>query len=110
MYYAIVDDLSCRERPTGVLRRNYRDGGRRDEAFTQYLAWQRSSLLISAECGDLENEFIEFTAEQAGRIADRIRQSVTSNRVLSAVTDGLPALLEPGLAHATASAKKIFMP
>jgi hypothetical protein len=61
-----------------VLRRGYRDGGRRDEAFTQDLAWHRSSLLISAERGDLENEFIEITADEAGRIVDRISQSATS--------------------------------
>ncbi len=53
------------------------DGGRRDEAFTQDLVWQRSSLLISAERGDLENEFVEITAEQADEIANRIRQSAS---------------------------------
>jgi hypothetical protein len=76
-YYAIVDDLSSRDQPISVLRRSYRDGGRRDEAFTQDLVWQRSSLLISAERGDLENEFIEITAEQADEIANRIRQSAS---------------------------------
>jgi hypothetical protein len=74
-YYAIVDDLSSRCQPAGVLRRSYADGGRRDEAFTRDLAWHRSSLLISAERGDLENEFAEITAEQAGQIVGRIRQS-----------------------------------
>jgi hypothetical protein len=78
-YYAIVDDLSSREGPAGVLRRSYRDGGRRDEAFTRDLLWQRSSLLISAERGDLENEFVEITAEQANEIVNRITQSVTTN-------------------------------
>jgi hypothetical protein len=74
-YYAIVDDLSSRERPAGVLRRRYSDNGRRDEAFTRELAWHRSSLLVSAERGDLENEFVQITAEQASRIVDHIRQS-----------------------------------
>jgi hypothetical protein len=77
-YYAIVDDLSSRERPVSTLRRSYRDGGRRDEAFTQDLAWQRSSLLISAERGDLENEFVEITAEQAYEIANRIGQPASN--------------------------------
>ena len=76
-YYAIVDDLSSRDRPAGVLRRSYR-GGRRDEAFTQDLVWHRSSLLASAERGDLENEFVEITAEEASRIVNRIRQFATS--------------------------------
>ena len=35
-YYAVVDDLSSRERPAGVFRRTYtEDGGRSDEAFTR---------------------------------------------------------------------------
>jgi hypothetical protein len=88
IHYAIVDGLSNRERPAGVLRRSYRDGGRRDEAFTRDLVWHRSSLLISAERGDLENEFAEITAEQAGRIVGRIRQSVTGNQIRS-VPDGI---------------------
>ena len=34
-YYAIVNDLSSRERPAGVFRRTYTEaGGERDEAFT----------------------------------------------------------------------------
>jgi len=33
-YFVLVNDLSRRDRPVGVLRRGYRDGGRRDEAFT----------------------------------------------------------------------------
>jgi hypothetical protein len=78
-HYALVDDLSSPDQPVGLLRRSYRDGGRRDEMFTQDLVWQRSSLLISAERGDLENEFIEITAEEAGRIADQIRHSATSS-------------------------------
>jgi hypothetical protein len=78
MYYAIVDDLSSRDRPAGVLRRSYRDGGRRDEAFTRDLAWHRSSLLISAERGDLENELVRIAAEEASRLVDRIAQSAAS--------------------------------
>jgi hypothetical protein len=77
-HYALVDDLSRPDRPAGLLRRSYRDGGRRDEVFAGDLVWHRSSLLISAERGDLENEFIEITAEQAGRVADHIRRSATS--------------------------------
>ena len=74
-HYALVDDLSSPDRPAGLLRRSYRDGGRRDEAFTLDLLWHRSSLLICAERGDLENEFTMITADQASRIADRIRRS-----------------------------------
>lgn len=76
-YYTIIDDLSSREQPAGVLRRSYLDGASRDEALARDLAWHRSPLLISAERGDLENEFIEITAAEADEITNRIRQSVT---------------------------------
>ena len=77
-YYSIIDDPSSRERPAGVLRRIYtEDGGRRDEAFTRNLMWERSWSLVSAERGDLENEFIEITEDEANQIVDRIRAAVT---------------------------------
>jgi len=77
-YYAIVDDLSSREQPAGVLRRIYFEaGGRRDEAFSQDLVWERTAMLVSAERGDLQNEFIEITEEEANQIVARIRTDVT---------------------------------
>jgi hypothetical protein len=77
-YYAIIDDLSSRERPAGVLRRIYfESGGRRDEAFSSDLVWERTPMLVSAERGDLENEFIEITEDEANQIVERIRAKVT---------------------------------
>jgi hypothetical protein len=77
-YYAIIDRLSSRERPAGVLRRTYtEDGGRRDEAFTRNLTWERSWSFVSAERGDPENEFIEIAEDEANQIVDRIRATVT---------------------------------
>jgi hypothetical protein len=76
-YYAIVDDLSSREQPAGVLRRIYFEvGGRRDEAFSQDLVWERTSLLASAERGDLQNEFIEVTEDEANQIVAQVRARV----------------------------------
>jgi hypothetical protein len=77
-YYAVVNDLSSRERPAGVFRRTYtEDGGRSDEAFTRNLRWEYSTSLISAERGDLDNQFIEITADEANQIVARIRARVT---------------------------------
>jgi hypothetical protein len=77
-YYAIIDDLSSRELPAGVLRRIYVEtGGRRDEAFSRDLIWERTALLVSAERGDLVNEFIEITETEANEIVERIRATVT---------------------------------
>jgi hypothetical protein len=77
-YYAVVNDLSSRERPAGVFRRTYtEDGGRSDEAFTRNLRWEYSTSLISAERGDLQNQFIEITETEANEIVARIRARVT---------------------------------
>ena len=77
-YYAIVNDLSSREQPIGVFRRTYtEDGGRSDEAFTRKLIWEYSTSLISAERGDLQNEFVEITEDEANQIVARIRARVT---------------------------------
>jgi hypothetical protein len=77
-YYAVVDDLSSREKPAGVFRRTYTaDGGRSDEVFTRDLAWEFSPELISAERGDVQYDFIEITEDEANQIAARIRAEVT---------------------------------
>ena len=80
-FYAIVNDLSSREQPSGVFRRTYfESGGKRDEAFTTDLMWERSASLVSAERGDLQNEFIEITEAEANEIVERIRATVTGMR------------------------------
>ena len=77
-YYAIVNDLSSRERPSGVFRRTYTEaGGKRDEAFTRNLIWEFSPSLVAAERGDLLNEFIEITEDEANQIVERIRARMT---------------------------------
>jgi hypothetical protein len=75
-YYAIVDDLTSRDEPVGVLRRIKHDDGERDETFGGDLRWASSSLLYEYEHGDLENKFIPISHEEAERIVERIRRSV----------------------------------
>ena len=78
-YYAVVDDLSSREQPAGVFRRTYTEaGGKRDEAFTRNLVWEFSASMVAAERGDLQNEFIEITEDEANQIVDRIRTAATN--------------------------------
>lgn len=76
-YYAIVDDFSSKEIPAGVLRRVRHDGGQRDEAFGHDLRWSNSSLLYSAERGNLDNRFFEISEEEAEQIVARIRATVS---------------------------------
>lgn len=74
MYYAIVNDFSSREDPFGVIRRVRHDGGQRDEVFSRDLTWKHTSLLYSAERGDLTNDMVPISEEEADRIVARIRQ------------------------------------
>jgi hypothetical protein len=73
-YYAVVNDLSSRDRPAGLFRRTYTEaGGLRDEAFTRNLIWKNSSTLVSAERGDLENDFIEVSEDEASQLMEQLR-------------------------------------
>jgi hypothetical protein len=74
IYYAIVNHRSSREHPAGLFRRTYTEaGGLRDEAFTRNLVWKSSLSLISAERGDLENDFIEITEDEANQLMEELR-------------------------------------
>jgi len=76
-YFAIVDDLSTREEPVGVIRRIEHNGGEHDEQFGYDLEWTRSPLLYSYERGDGDNDLYEISEDEANRIVERIRRSVT---------------------------------
>jgi len=73
-YYAVVNELSSREQPGGLFRRTYfGTGGKCDEAFTIDLVWERSASLVSAERGDLLNEFIEISEVEANQLMEELR-------------------------------------
>ena len=76
-YYAIIDDFSSRDKPAGVLRRIIDDEGRDDQAFTTNLKWEHSGSLYSYERGNADAEFFEISEDEANRIVERIRRSVT---------------------------------
>jgi hypothetical protein len=77
-YYAIVDEFTSRDRPAGVLRRVENDEGEVDEVFSRNLKWEFSPLLYSAERGDLANDFVPISEEEAARIVARIRDVAAS--------------------------------
>ncbi len=77
-YYAIVNDFSSREEPFGVIRRVKQAGGQRDEIFSRDLTWKHTPLLYSAERGDLTNDMVPISEEEADRIVARIRRLAES--------------------------------
>ena len=72
-YYAIIDEFTSRERAAGVLRRVENDESEVDEVFSRNLKWEFSPLLYSAERGDLANDFVPISADEAAEIVARIR-------------------------------------
>lgn len=79
-YYAMVDDLSSRDRPAGVLRRVEDEEGQQDEAFTRNLEWEYSWSLYSYERGNRDTMLHEITEDEANRIVERIRRTVTGDQ------------------------------
>ena len=77
-YYAMIDELTSRERPRTVLRRVRNDEGTIDEIFSRDLKWVFSALMYSAERGDLANEFVLISEAEATRIVDRIKELAAS--------------------------------
>jgi hypothetical protein len=73
-YYAMIDELTSRERPRTVLRRVRNDRGTTDELFTRDLTWEFSALLFGAERGDTMVEFVPITEAEAAQIVDRIKE------------------------------------
>jgi hypothetical protein len=79
-YYAMVDDLSSRDEPAGVLRRVEDEEGQQDEAFTRNLEWEYSWSLYSYERGNRDVDFHEITEDEAQRIVERIRRAVAGEQ------------------------------
>jgi hypothetical protein len=77
-YYAMIDELTSRERPRTVLRRVKNDRGTTDEIFARDLTWQFSPLLYGAERGDTMVEFVPISEAEAMQIVDRVKQRAAS--------------------------------
>lgn len=78
-YYAIADDLSSPEEPVGVLRRIEWDGGAHDERFGHELEWTRGRLRGSSEWGAGDSDLYKISEDEANRIVERIRRTVTGS-------------------------------
>lgn len=74
-YFAMIDEFSSRDNPRTVLRRVRNDEGTIDEIFSRDLSWRFSPLMYSAERGDLTNDFVPISEQEAERIIARIREA-----------------------------------
>jgi hypothetical protein len=73
IYYAIVGQEHTVDQPLGLLRRLQHDDGPEDEGLRDDLSWRKTSLIVEHDNGSLDNEFVEVSHEQAGRIVEYFR-------------------------------------
>jgi hypothetical protein len=76
-YFAMIDEFTSRDDPRTVLRRVRTAEGTVDEIFSRSLSWEFSPLMYSAERGDLSNDFVPISEQEAERIIARIREAGT---------------------------------
>jgi hypothetical protein len=74
-YYAIVDDFSTLDEPSGILRRITEDDGEYDEEFGADREWTRSWSLDSWERGNMDADFFVVGESEANQIIERIRRN-----------------------------------
>jgi hypothetical protein len=86
-YYAVINQFSSLDRPSGVIRRVADEAGQRDELFSPERTWKHTSLLYSAEHGDLANDMVVISAAEAARVLGQPAERLPGQRSGSALGD-----------------------
>jgi hypothetical protein len=86
-YYAVINQFSSLDKPSGVIRRVENNTGHRDELFSPERTWKHTSLLYSAEHGDLANDMVVISAAEAARILGQLAVTLPGQRSGAALGD-----------------------
>ncbi len=73
-YYAIIGPGATVERPTGLVRRLQHDDGPDDEGLRQDMSWAFTPIIVEWEHGSYDDELVQVSHEQAGRIVQYLRE------------------------------------
>jgi hypothetical protein len=73
-YYAIVGGDRTVENPSGLVRRLEHNDGADDEALRSDFSWKFTPLIVEWERGDLGEELVEVSHEQADKIIQYFRE------------------------------------
>ena len=76
-YYAIVDDFSSRDNPAESCGASSTTRAEYDQAVHHDLSGSTAGSLYSYERGNVDSQFYEISEDEANRIVERIRRSVT---------------------------------
>jgi hypothetical protein len=72
-YYAVIGGDRTVNNPYGLVRRLQHDDGPSDEGLRKDFSWDFSPAIVEWEHGDLDDELVEVSHEQASKIINYFR-------------------------------------
>ena len=73
-FYAVIGGDRTTENPYGLVRRlNFDGNGFTDEGLRKDFSWTFSPAIVEWEHGDLDDELVEVSHEQASKIIEYFR-------------------------------------
>jgi hypothetical protein len=72
-YYAVVGEDRTIDNPYGLVRRLEHDDGPSDEGLRKDFSWTFSPSIVEWKHGDLDDELVEVSHEQASKIIEYFR-------------------------------------
>lgn len=73
-FYAIVGRGATVDQPLGLVRRLSYEDGWDDEGLSKDLSWSFTPVIVEWERSSYDNELVQVSHEQAGRIVQYFRE------------------------------------
>ena len=73
-YYAIIGSGRTAQNPSGIARRIFHKDGHIDEALRRDLTWDRDSVIVEWEYGDVGADLVEISEAEALELIERFRE------------------------------------